>query len=126
MKYTDVEIGGELFPVSFGMNALQGFCRHEGIALHELEMKLGTRMTLGEAMSLIYFGLKDGHRKAGKDFDMTMAQVNDLFDDDFEALERVLAAFSDSTLANQKKRQTKPSRVKAKPVKKSPSTGSKA
>ena len=56
--------------------------------------KLGNDMSLDDAIQLIYAGLKDGSRVSGQECSLSVDDVADLLDEDFEALNKVLEIFS--------------------------------
>ena len=90
-----VEINGKEYPVKFGYSALSKFCDIAGLALNELD-KLGSEMTLSQAIALVWCGLKDGARYDKMKFNLAVEDVADLLDDDADALNKVLEVFSDS------------------------------
>ena len=91
-----VKINGEEYPVSFGLMALADFCKMQGLSFVDLTTNLSDKLDLHGVLSLIHTGIKDGCRKAKKDFSLTIADVADLLDSDPTALERVLEQFTDS------------------------------
>lgn len=84
--------------VRFGMNALRIYTKQTNTPLNELH-KIGDEMLLDDAIVLAWCGLKDGHRKAGEPFDLTVDDVADLMDDDVNALEKVMGVFADHFVA---------------------------
>ena len=72
---------GKTLPFSFGMAALSRFCEQEGITLQGLN-ELGANLTPLKALRLIEAGLKDGHRREGKEYTLTIDDIGDLIDDD--------------------------------------------
>ena len=91
--YEIVKIGNESFPIRYGMNSLRIFCNRTGMKLNDLQ-SLGSNISLEDACQLILAGVEDGSRKAGKDFTLTIDQLSDLLDDDFDALSRCMDIFS--------------------------------
>jgi len=65
------------------------------ISMNELE-SIGNNMSLTNAVSLIWCGLKHGARSEKKEFGMAIEDVADLLDDDMKAMEKVLAVFAES------------------------------
>jgi hypothetical protein len=96
-----VKIGGEERPVKFGFSALMNFCDIAGYKLNDLG-RLGEDMTLGDAVNLIWCGLKDGARAEKKEFTLTSEDVADFLDDDIGALNDVLAVFAESFTEGEK------------------------
>lgn len=96
-----VKIGGEERPVKFGFSALMNFCDLAGYKLNDLG-RLGEDMTLGDAVNLIWCGLKDGARAEKKKFTLTSEDVADFLDDDIGALNDVLAVFAESFTKGEK------------------------
>ena len=81
------------FCCRFGMNTLRLFTSMSGIPLNEIE-KIGENMDLDTAIQLAFCGLKDGHRKAGKDFNLTLDDVADLMDYDMDSLTKIMDVFA--------------------------------
>ena len=96
-----VKIGGEDRPVKFGFSALMNFCDIAGYKLNDLG-RLGEDTTLGDAVNLIWCGLKDGARAEKKEFTLTSEDVADFLDDDIGALNDVLAVFAESFTEGEK------------------------
>ena len=91
--YEVVIINGKDYPVRFGMNSLRMFCKDTGRSLADLD-KLGEGISLDDACYLILNGIKDGSRVSGQECSLTVDDVADMLDDDFEALNKVLEIFS--------------------------------
>lgn len=90
MNFHEVETAGKKFPVHFGMASLMRFCEEEGIQLTELQTAKPTAM-----LRLFYKGLEHGHRRAGKELQLSQQDFEDLIDDDalfFTALSNAFAA----------------------------------
>jgi hypothetical protein len=90
-----VNIGGEERPVKFGFAALMQFTDATGYTLAQLD-SIGDSLTLSQAIELIRAGLKQGARVEGEKFNATPEEVADWLDDSPEALEQVLAIFTES------------------------------
>lgn len=97
-----IEIAGKKYPVSFGQNALAQFGRQAGLSLSALNNLSVDTLDLLNLHTLIWCGLKDGHRKARKageakgQFNAEVEDIADLLDMDPEAMERILNEFADS------------------------------
>jgi len=89
-----VILNGKDYPIRFGMNALRIYCKRTNRSLQDLD-KLGVDMSLDDACQLILAGLGDGARVAGKDFDLTIEDVADILDEDFEALQKCFDVFGE-------------------------------
>mgnify|MGYP006969370929 FL=1 len=89
-----ITINGKELPIKYGMNALRIFCKATNKTLGDLE-KLGNHLTLDDSVHLIIAGLKDGHRKAGKPFNLTVEDISDVLDDDISIIERAMEIFSE-------------------------------
>ncbi len=63
MNYTFIEIDKKKYPIKFGFNALRKYSTKTNTTLQDLD-KLGTDMTLDDALTLIYCGVEDGYRAA--------------------------------------------------------------
>jgi hypothetical protein len=98
MSYEIVKVKNEngkmdAMPCRFGMNSLRIFTKMSGIELMEIE-KIGENMDLDMAIQLAWCGLKDGHRKAGKDFDLSVDDVADMLDYDMDSLTKIMDVFA--------------------------------
>jgi hypothetical protein len=96
--YEIVVINGKDYSVRFGMNSLRMFTKATNKSLTDLD-KLGDDMSLDDAIQLIYAGLKDGSRVSGQECSLSVDDVADLLDEDFEALNKVLEIFSNQVSA---------------------------
>jgi len=90
-----VNIGGEERPVKFGFAALMQFTDATGYTLAQLD-SIGDSLTLSQAIELIKAGLKQGARIEGEKFNATSEEIADWLDETPEALEQVLAVFTES------------------------------
>ena len=90
-----VNIGGEERPVKFGFAALMQFTDATGYTLAQLD-SIGDSLTLSQAIELIKAGLKQGARVEGEKFNATSEEIADWLDETPEALEQVLAVFTES------------------------------
>ena len=84
MNYTFIEINKKKLPIKFGFNALRKYSSKTKTSLQDLD-KLGTDMTLDDALTLIYCGVEDGYRAAKQECELTIDDLADLIDGDFEA-----------------------------------------
>ena len=90
MKATQyIQIEGGQVPFSFGMAALAQFCEEHGMTLADFS-KLGENMEPKILLSLLWYGIKDGHRKERKDFSYTITDVGDLLDEHPAFLEKAM------------------------------------
>jgi len=80
-------------PCRFGMNTLRLFTTLTGIPLNEID-KIGENIDLDTAIKLAFCGLKDGYRKAGKEFTLSLDDVGDLMDYDINALATIMDVFA--------------------------------
>lgn len=90
--YYDVKVKGKAYPCNYGMAALSEFLDAEGLKLSDLST-FGQDMALSTALRLVYIGLKDGARKAKKEFNLSFEDVCDLVDDDQELITRCMEVF---------------------------------
>lgn len=111
--YKELKIPGRTLYVSFNLRVVLQFQKEfakEGSSNIDIE-KLISEVGLEGQMKLFYLGLKEGHRKANKDFDMEFdPDFFDFLDDHPEAIEQIASAFNDSVPqgdGEQKKRQTR-------------------
>lgn len=96
--YEVIKIGEKNYCVRFGMNALRIYTKKTNTPLNKLHL-IGDEMLLDDAIVLAWCGLKDGHRKAGEEFNMNIDDVADLMDDDADALEKIMNVFADQFVA---------------------------
>jgi len=89
------KIKDKTFYIHFGSYAVQQFCEAAGWKLSEALQKLGTitQEDIGTIVLLIFHGFKDGARKAGKEFDLTIPDFYDMIDDDPELINKVITNF---------------------------------
>lgn len=92
-SYEIVLINGKDYPCRFGMAALMEFTKQTNIKITDLA-NLGNEMTMEEAITLCWCGLKDGARKAKKPFNLDPYDVADLIDDDQRAIEKMMEVFA--------------------------------
>jgi len=92
-KYEFVKIGTKQYPVKFGFSALRKYSAKTQTTLQDLE-KLGQEMTLDGALTLIYCGIEDGYRAAKQKCELTIDDLGDLIDDDFDSISRCMEVLS--------------------------------
>jgi len=90
-----VKIGGEERPIKFGFAALMQFTDATGYKLADLD-KIGESLSLSEALELVRAGLKQGARVEKESFNYELEDIADWLDDSPEALEQILAIFTES------------------------------
>ena len=95
MKYEFIDLGNKKFPIKFGFAALRNYSNITGTTLAGLD-KIGKNMTLDDALTLMYCGIKDGHRAAKQEFNLEVDDIADLLDGNMDSLEKVF-----ETLARQ-------------------------
>ena len=112
MKYEFIDLGGEKFPIKFGFAALRHYSNITGTTLADLD-KIGNNMTLDDALTLMYCGIKDGHRASKQEFDLDIDDIADLLDGNMHCLEKVFEVLgrqmSDGTEGKQKAKKAKKS-----------------
>ena len=104
MKYTFTKIGDKEYPVKFGFNSLRKYSAKTNTSLADLD-KLGQEMNLDNALTLIFCGVEDGYRAAKQDFNLTMDDLADLIDDDFDAIGRCMEVLAEQMGGNTGKKQ---------------------
>jgi hypothetical protein len=92
-SYEIVMINGKDYPCRFGMAALMEYTKQTNTKINDLG-NLGNDMTMEQAITLCWCGLKDGARKAKKQFDMETVDIADLLDDDPNAIEKIMEVFA--------------------------------
>lgn len=94
MNVTYNQIGDKKYPYYFGTTAIAQF-------LDEFPEMTGAIMGKGDdspeftitaMLKMAYYGLKSGHRKVGKPFDMTIEDIGDLMDIDADAFNKMISA----------------------------------
>jgi hypothetical protein len=90
IKYID--FGGEKRPVKYGMNALATFSK-----LSKSEVKEdGSGLGFDDLRLLVYVGLQEGARADRKEFKVSLEDVGDWLDADFDKLQEFVEAFTES------------------------------
>lgn len=85
---------GEL-PLYFGSNAMSEFLGDR--PLSELQDgRFAERLTYADTIRIVYLALKEGARKAGKEFVLSFEQVGDLIDDNPELPGKAMDVFTRS------------------------------
>ena len=109
--YKELKIPGRTLYVSFNLRVVLQFQKEfakEGSSNIDIE-KLISEVGLEGQMKLFYLGLKEGHRKAKKDFDMEFdPDFFDFIDDNPDVIEEIAKSFTESmpqVTGEQKKRQ---------------------
>ncbi len=104
MNYTFIEINKEKLPIKFGFNALRKYSSKTNTSLQDLDT-LGVDMTLDDALTLIYCGLEDGHRAAQQDCDLSVDDLADLIDGDFDSIGKAMEILAEQMGGNTGKKQ---------------------
>ncbi len=104
MNYTFIEINKEKLPIKFGFNALRKYSSKTNTSLQDLD-KLGVDMTLDDALTLIYCGIEDGHRAAKQDCDLSVDDLADLIDGDFDSIGKAMEILAEQMGGNTGKKQ---------------------
>tara|TARA_R100001443_G_C3362866_1_gene179381 strand:+ start:1718 stop:2044 length:327 start_codon:yes stop_codon:yes gene_type:complete len=89
MNYSFININEKKYPIKFGFNALRKYSSKTNTSLQDLD-KLGDNMTLDSALTLIYCGIEDGYRAAKQEFDLTIDDLADLIDNDYDSIGRAM------------------------------------
>tara|TARA_R110002020_G_scaffold453764_1_gene668803 strand:- start:190 stop:522 length:333 start_codon:yes stop_codon:yes gene_type:complete len=103
-KYTFTKIGDKEYPIKFGFNSLRKYSAKTNTSLADLD-KLGQEMNLDNALTLIYCGIEDGYRASKQDFDLTMDDLADLIDEDFDSIGRCMEVLAEQMAGNTEKKQ---------------------
>lgn len=77
----EIVSNGKTYYFSFGMAALSRFCEAENLGISDLG-QLAEGMTPLRALNMIHAGLKDGYRREGVPFDITLDDIGDIVDED--------------------------------------------
>ena len=109
MNYKIIKIGNEEHPRKFGFNALRKYSKLTNTTLQELD-KLGEKMTLDNALILMYCGIEDGYRASKQEMKLDVDGLADLVDSDFDAIGRCMEALGEmmnSMTKSEKKQKPK-------------------
>tara|TARA_R100000234_G_scaffold65319_1_gene39802 strand:- start:152 stop:487 length:336 start_codon:yes stop_codon:yes gene_type:complete len=89
MNYKMITIGKEDHPIKFGFNALRKYSKMTNTSLADLD-KMGQEMTLDNALILMYCGIEDGYRAAKQEMKLSVDDLADSIDSDFNAIARCM------------------------------------
>ena len=103
-KYTFVKIGTEKYPIKFGFNALRKYSAKTNTSLQDLD-KLGQEMSLDSALTLIHCGIEDGYRSAKQHCQLTLDDLADLIDEDFDSISRCVEVLAEQMGGSEKKQK---------------------
>tara|TARA_R100001163_G_scaffold34215_1_gene26443 strand:+ start:136 stop:462 length:327 start_codon:yes stop_codon:yes gene_type:complete len=107
MNYTFLEINNKKHPIKFGFNALRKYSSKTNTSLKDLD-KLGDNMTLDDALTLIYCGIEDGYRAAKQEFNLSVDDLADLVDGDFDSIGKAMEILAEQMGgSNEKKPKAK-------------------
>jgi len=104
MNYTFIEINKKKLPIKFGFNALRKYSSKTKTSLQDLD-KLGTDMTLDDALTLIYCGVEDGYRAAKQECELTIDDLADLIDGDFDSIGTAMEILTEQMGGSNEKKQ---------------------
>jgi hypothetical protein len=96
-----VETAAGPMPVHFGWAALAEWTQNTGLTLNELN-EIGEKLTVTDAIFLVYAGLRHGARKEKVDFHLTIEDVADLMDETPTLMSEAMEEFSRSMSPNAK------------------------
>tara|TARA_R100000773_G_scaffold27464_1_gene23756 strand:+ start:398 stop:736 length:339 start_codon:yes stop_codon:yes gene_type:complete len=111
MEYKVITIGDKDFPIKFGFNALRKYSIMTNTKLADLQ-KIGEGMDLNSALTLCYCGIQDGCRVAKKKFDMTIDDLADLFDGNWDCMESVFSVLASQMTDGFDEKKKTPKKVK--------------
>ena len=103
MNYTFIEIKEKKHPIKFGFSALAKYSKKTNTSLQQLG-KIGDDMTLSDALTLIYCGLEDGYRAAKQDCNISIDDLADMIDGDFDFITRAMNIFAEQMGGNKEKK----------------------
>ena len=104
MNYTFIEIDDKKYPIKFGFNALRKYSTKTNTTLQDLD-KLGTDMTLDDALTLIYCGVEDGYRAAKQECEISIDDLADLIDNDYDSIGKAMEILAEQMGGNTEKKQ---------------------
>jgi hypothetical protein len=111
MEYEVITIGEKDFPIKFGFNALRKYSLMTNTNLADLQ-NIGNDMDLNSAITLCYCGIKDGCRVAKKKFDLTLDDLADLFDGNWDCMENVFTVLAKQMSDGFEEKKKKPKKKK--------------
>jgi hypothetical protein len=86
---------------------LRKYSSKTNTSLKDLD-KLGDNMTLDDALTLIYCGIEDGHRAAKQEFNLSVDDLADLVDGDFDSIGKAMEILAEQMGgSNEKKPKAK-------------------
>ena len=109
MNYSFIEINENKYPIKFGFNALRKYSRISNTSLQDLD-KLGVNMTLDNALTLIFCGIEDGYRAAKQKCELTIDDLADLIDTDFNVIGEAMKILTNHMGSNSNKKKQKAKR----------------
>ena len=115
--FTLVQIDKKNYPVRFGMAAMMTFTKITNKGMNEMST-MGENMNFEDGIALCYAGLKQGARKSGQPFKLALEDVADLFDEDQEAMIKIMEVFSQAYTVEETEESGNVSGVNTAPVKK--------
>ena len=104
MNYTFIEINNKKYPIKFGFNALRKYSTKTNTTLQDLD-KLGSDMTLDDALTLIYCGVEDGYRAAKQKCEISIDDLADLIDNDYDSIGKAMEILAEQMGGNTEKKQ---------------------
>ena len=105
MTYEFIQINEKKYPIKFGFNALRKYSAKTSTSLSDLD-KLGSNMTLDGALILIYCGIEDGYRAAKQNCELSIDDLSDLIDTDYDAIARAMTILGEQ-MGGSKGKKTK-------------------
>ena len=105
MTYEFIQINEKKYPIKFGFNALRKYSAKTNTSLSDLD-KLGSNMTLDGALILIYCRIEDGYRAAKQNCELSIDDLADLIDTDYDAIARAMKILGDQ-MGGSKGKKTK-------------------
>lgn len=111
MEYEVITIGDKDFPIKFGFNALRKYSLMTNTKLSDLQ-NIGEDIDLNSAITLCFCGIQDGCRVSGKQFKMTIDDLADLFDGNWDCLEAVFSVLASQMTDGFDEKKKKPKKAK--------------
>ena len=108
--YSELELGGQVYPIKFGINAVRLYCNKFDITLSKIgKFFAEENLTLDSVLYLALYGLKDGHRvaKVAGAFTLTVEDIADFMDEDPDLPQKVISTFTEQFDSKKKGSQMK-------------------
>lgn len=102
----EVQIGGQMRPVSFAFSTIAEFCDLTGRTLAQASNIMNT-MKAGEIKTLVWCAMKMGAKFSGRDLFPSVDEIEKWIDEDITIISQVMGIYSESQVHDKKKEAVK-------------------